>query len=189
MSENTADRTVQPIRPDSAFLSEVVDLCGEAVSSCYHCRKCTNGCPLAFAMDVLPNQVIRMVQLGLVDEVLRSKTIWVCASCQQCTTRCPNDIDIARVMDCLRQLCIQRGITPAEENVFKFHDAFLKSVRRHGRVFEAGMLAAYKMRTGNLLGESRLALGMLRRGKLKYLPERTQSRGRLRELFDDEAKE
>src|SRR3990172_4909871 len=92
------------VQPASDFLVDVEARSGQKVSACYQCRKCTNGCPLAFAMDVMPNQVMRMAQLGLGEELLGCKTIWICASCQTCTTRCPNDIDIAHLMDSLRQM-------------------------------------------------------------------------------------
>ncbi len=91
---------------------------------------------LAFAMDALPHQVVRMIQLGLRDEVLRSRAIWVCAGCQTCTTRCPNDVDLARLMDSLRQLGRGSGVPAADAKVSAFHEAFLDSIRRHGRVFE-----------------------------------------------------
>jgi heterodisulfide reductase subunit C len=74
------------IRPDSTLLETVEARSGESVSRCYQCRKCTNGCPLVFAMDWMPNQVMRAIQLGLEKEILASQTIWVCASCQTCTT-------------------------------------------------------------------------------------------------------
>lgn len=189
MSDQSTATATAPIRPDSAFLSVVERHSGESVSRCYHCRKCTNGCPLAIAMDVMPNEVMRMVQLGLEDEVLRSKTIWVCASCQTCTTRCPNDIDIAHLMDTLRQINRIRGVQPGEENVAKFHDAFLKSVRHHGRVFEAGMVAAYKLAAWDPFGDTGLALEMLKRGKLKFLPDRIKGRRQVRQMFDKSRKD
>lgn len=183
MSVQETEAASTAIRPDSAFLEIVEQQSGESVSRCFHCRKCTNGCPLAIAMDLMPNEVMRMVQLGLEDEVLGSKTIWLCASCQTCTTRCPNDIDIAHLMDTLRQLNRERGVTPGEENVVRFHDAFLKSVRRHGRVFEAGMVGAYKFSSRDFFGDTRLALEMLKRGKLKFLPSRIKGRREVREMF------
>jgi heterodisulfide reductase subunit C len=141
---------------------------------------------MAFAMDLMPNQVMRMVQLGLMDEVLRSKTIWICASCQTCTTRCPNDIDIAHVMDALRQLSRQNGTPPAEPDVVKFHDAFLDSVRRHGRVFELGMVGRFKLATMNLFGDTKVAIEMLKRGKMKFLPSNVKGKREVREMFNKE---
>ena len=139
---------------------------------------------MAFAMDVMPNQIMRMIQLGLEDEALRSRTIWICASCQTCTTRCPNDIDIAHLMDALRQLNRARGVPAAEENVVKFHNAFLKSVRRHGRVFEFGMVGAYKLAAKDFFGDTKAAWEMFKRGKLKFLPAKIKGAREVRELFD-----
>jgi len=171
------------VQPDAAFLAVVDAKSGESVSRCYHCRKCTNGCPLAYAMDVMPNQVMRMVQLGLDDEVLRSKTIWICASCQTCTTRCPNDIDIAHVMDTLRQISLEEGVPTGEPNVVKFHKAFLRSIRRHGRVFEFGMVGEYKLASMNLFGDTMLAWKMFKRGKLKFLPDGIKGKREVRKMF------
>ncbi len=173
------------IRPDEAFLAAVEARSGEPVSRCYQCRKCTNGCPVRFALDAMPNQVMRMIQLGLEDELLRSKTIWVCASCQTCTTRCPNDIDIAHVMDTLRQMSRASGVPAGEPDVARFHKAFLDSVRRHGRVSELEMIAFYKLAARDFfnVGDMKLAWEMFKRGKLKLLPENIRGKSEVREMF------
>jgi len=185
MSDVAVKSETEAIRPDSAFLAEVDAHGGKKVSLCYQCRKCTNGCPLAFAMDVMPNQVMRMVQLGLEAEVLRSNTIWVCASCQTCTTRCPNDIDIAHLMDTLRQLSRKAGVA-SEEKIVKFHDAFLHSIRRHGRVFELGMVGRYKLTSLDLLSGTKLGLELLKKGKLKFFPAPIKGKREVREMFQKE---
>lgn len=173
------------ISPQSDFLAAVEARGGKGVSRCYQCRKCTNGCPLAFAMDLKPNQVMRAVQLGLEEEVLGSKTVWVCAACQTCTTRCPNDIDIAHLMDVLRQLGRERGVAPAEPAVVKFHEAFLASIRRHGRVFELGMVARYKLASGDLFSDVGLAWEMFKRGKLGFVPHGIRSKGEVRCMYEE----
>ena len=83
---------------------------GENVYLCYQCVKCTAGCCLAEFFDLAPNQVMRAAQLGLDDTVLHAKTPWLCASCQTCTTRCPQGIDVARVMDFMVMEALARGI-------------------------------------------------------------------------------
>ena len=183
MNETTA------IRPAAGFLATVERLSGERVSRCYQCRKCTNGCPLSFAMDLLPNQVMRSVQLGLEDDVLRSQGIWVCASCQTCTTRCPNDIDIAHLMDTLRQMGRNSGVAAAEENIVHFHQAVLDSVRCHGRMFELGMVGRYKMASRDFFGGASLGLTMFRKGKLKLLPERIRGKREVRRMYSRKKKE
>ena len=171
------------VQPDPAFVADVNAQSGENVSLCYQCRKCTNGCPLTFLMDILPNRMMRSVQLGLRDEVLRSHTIWVCASCETCTTRCPNDIDVARVMDTLRRMALRAGIEPAEPDMVKFHRSFLDTVRIHGRVFEAEMIGRYKMRTGQFTKDMALGMEMFKKGKIKILPHRIKDKKAVREMF------
>jgi heterodisulfide reductase subunit C len=184
MSELPTTPESPPIRPGSAFLEKVENHSREKPSLCYQCRKCTSGCPLAFAMDLMPNQIMRAVQLGLEEEVLRSRTIWVCASCQTCTTRCPNDIDIAHLMDTLRQLSRQSDIPAAEQKITKFHQAFLDSVRRHGRVFELGMVGQYKLSSLDFFSGAKMGIEMIRKGKLKFLPSGIKAKRDVRAMFD-----
>lgn len=93
----------------SDFIADLEELSGEKVLSCYQCGKCSAGCPMADAMDLLPNQIIRLVQLGQKEEVLNSTTIWICASCFTCEARCPKGIDLAKLMEALRVLLLRSG--------------------------------------------------------------------------------
>ncbi len=89
------------------FKDRVVELSGENVDLCFQCGACSSGCPMTQEMDYLPSKIIRMVQLGL-EEALESKTIWVCTTCFNCEVRCPRGIDVANVMEALRQLVLRR---------------------------------------------------------------------------------
>ncbi|MBI4334134.1 MAG: 4Fe-4S dicluster domain-containing protein [Chloroflexi bacterium] len=172
------------IVPDPAFRRQVRDLNGEKVTACFQCEKCTNGCPVAFSMDIVPHKVMRSVILGLRDQVLKSETIWVCASCETCTTRCPNGIDIAHVMDTLRQISLREGKT-AQDNAPVFHSAFLSSVRGRGRVAETEMVARYTLKSqglGGLLKQAGMGLAMFKRGKIKILP-RFHSVSQVKKIF------
>ena len=91
------------------FIERIEELSGENVFACYQCGRCSAGCPVASEMDILPNQVIRLVQMGLQDEVVRSKTLFLCASCFTCQSRCPKGIDMARVMEAVRHLLDPKG--------------------------------------------------------------------------------
>ena len=81
---------------------------GQNLFACYQCGNCTAGCPVSFAMDLGPHQVIRYTLLGLESEVLASNTFWFCASCLQCTSRCPKGVDIARIIDALRVIILRK---------------------------------------------------------------------------------
>jgi len=88
----------------SDLVRKVEEMSGQDLMACYQCGKCSAGCPVAFAMDLLPSEVIRLVQLGQVEEVLHSATIWFCAACQACYARCPHGVDLTRIMEALREL-------------------------------------------------------------------------------------
>ena len=96
----------QKIRDD--FVRKVEELSGQKLLACYQCGKCSAGCPAAPEMDILPNQVIRYAQLGLKDELLAAKSVWVCASCYTCNVRCPKGIKIAEVMEAVRQVLLRK---------------------------------------------------------------------------------
>lgn len=180
--------TLGAVSPDPAFLRGVEEELGKKIASCFHCSKCSSGCPVAFAMDLQPNRVVRLVQMGLKDEVLRSSTIWLCPSCETCVTRCPNEVDIPGMMDVLRRIAVREKAPAADPAIPAFHAAFLSSVGKHGRVHDLGMLTAFKMKTrerGDAFKDAGLGWQMFKRGKLRLLPSkarRTQSiRAMLRE--------
>jgi heterodisulfide reductase subunit C2 len=168
---------------DTEFVREVERRSGTAVSACFQCHKCSTGCPIGPEMDFLSSQIMRLVHLGAEKEVLESRGIWLCASCEACTTRCPQGIDIAAVMDTLRMLAVERQAAVPDGHGKQFNRSFLKSVRNHGRVFEAGMLAFYKLRSGDLFSDVDKVPQMLLKGKLSFLPHRSGSAKQVREVF------
>jgi len=92
------------------FLDKVEALSGESIYACYQCGKCSAGCPSISEMDIPPAEIIRLVQLGQEKEVLNSKTIWTCASCFTCVTRCPKGVDLAKIMESLRQITLRKNV-------------------------------------------------------------------------------
>ncbi|MBM4274698.1 MAG: heterodisulfide reductase [Deltaproteobacteria bacterium] len=145
------------------------------VSACYQCRKCSGGCPLTFAMDLLPDRVIRLALLGQEDLVLNCRTIWVCSSCETCTTRCSNGIDIAAVMDWLKEEALKRGLTTPQPEVAAFQRLFLDNIRAGGgRLSETRLLGnftLFKLRRGFNFKEhwanAKLGYQLFKRGRLK----------------------
>jgi heterodisulfide reductase subunit C len=92
---------------NASFKAKIEELSGEQIDLCMQCGGCSSGCPLTDEMDLLPSTVIRYVQLGM-EEALESKTPWVCITCFNCEVRCPRGIDVANVMEALRQTLLRK---------------------------------------------------------------------------------
>ncbi len=86
----------------SDFVLGIEDISEQKILQCYQCGECSSGCPVAADMDVLPNTVIRLIQLGQEEAVMAAESPWVCASCYACSVRCPKDVRIAQVMEAVR---------------------------------------------------------------------------------------
>lgn len=153
------------------------------VHACYQCQKCSAGCPVVSFMDYKPHQVMQMVNLRMTERLLSCKTIWVCASCYTCSTRCPNDVNVAGVMDWLRQSAIQEKVVLAERQIAIFHKAFLDTISAYGRVHELTMIARYKMAARTYFDDMKLGWKMFVKGKLKLLPSRVKDRIQFAGLF------
>jgi heterodisulfide reductase subunit C len=94
----------------SDFVRKVEQISGQHLTSCNQCGKCSAGCPMTFSMDLLPNQIIRLAQLGIEEDISNSKTIWLCTSCLTCSVRCPRGVDLASVMEALRLITLRKNI-------------------------------------------------------------------------------
>jgi heterodisulfide reductase subunit C2 len=170
---------------DSGFGKQVAKESGVNISRCYQCLTCTLSCPLAFSMDYLPHQIVRMVQLDEKEKVLRSATIWACASCETCGSRCPNEINVPVVIDTLRHIAIRENVKPKKSVVPIFHKIFLSSVRRFGKSYELGMLLELKLRTMDIFSDLFLGMKMLLKGKLTFLPAKIQRLHEVDYLFNE----
>ncbi len=183
----------QKIRtPNYQFLEQIETAGPFQAGACYQCRKCTNGCPVTFAMDLLPDEVIRLVLLGQRETLLGCDTIWVCAACETCTTRCPNDVKIAELMDCLKEMAVQAGVPAPQPQILALHAAFLKNVKRWGRVFETTFLPEYFLRSGELLRkwqtgtlptDLKLSWQMTRKKRFPILPKTIKGKKEVRQIL------
>lgn len=152
---------------------------GENVFLCYQCKKCTAGCPVAPYFDLKPHQVLRACQFGQADLVLNARTISICAACETCSTRCPQGIDIARIMDVLEIMAAEQGIKSKAPTVPMFYKSANRGIDWFGRMWELGLMAELYIREffareldfAQLFKyDAPLAVKMLRKGKLKILP-------------------
>ena len=178
--------------PDFSFLERTEASGPFNAAECFQCRKCTNGCPASFEMDLFPDQIIRLAVLGQRDEILQSKTIWVCASCETCTTRCPNGVRIAELMDYFKEAAVRAGVAAALPRVAGFHQAFLENIGRRGRVFEGSLLPAWWRKTGQMfrrvwtgefINDLKQAIGLLRRKRLSLVPGKIKGKSKVKAIL------
>jgi heterodisulfide reductase subunit C len=177
----------QSISKNVDFTQQIGEESGQPVQHCYQCGKCTAGCPVAFAMDYTPNQVIRMVQLGMKDELLKSNTIWICSSCSTCTTRCPCNVEIANVMAALRIMAGKSGTAPAgkAKYVEVMYNALLGTVEKFGRTYEVGLVLQNNLKSGKLFNNANMGMPMLQKGKLNLLPSKVKGAAEVARIFSE----
>lgn len=174
---------------DPAFTKEVERRSGQDISTCYQCGNCTAGCPAGFVYDRQVNQVMRAVQLGLKEQALGCNSIWFCLSCSMCSLRCPNEIDVAAVMETLRHMAREEGHVTVPR-VEKFWFSFLDTVRAFGRTYEVGTMALFMMRSLRLNTDLDLAPSALKLHKLPFIPHMTTAAtGRIIERYKKRARE
>ncbi len=165
---------------------------GTSVERCYQCGKCTAGCPVADQMDMMPNQIVRLAQLGEMDRAVHCMAIWSCVSCQTCTARCPQEVDCAGVLDIVRQAAAEEGAIPPErQRIYLFQKAFLDNVRKYGRVNEVELIRQFK--TGAflkdfdvplLMKDATLAPKLMQRGKFHFRGEKVKDRAVVGRIFE-----
>lgn len=173
-------------------LQNIESLAHTHLADCYQCGKCTAGCPVSSRMDLMPNQLLRQVQLGLIDRAMRSEALWQCVSCQTCSTRCPKQVDCAGVMDALRQLAVENNAeAPGQRRTTIFQKAFLGSVRRNGRVSEVELIGEFKTRAflkelniPFLMKDALLAPQLIKRGKFHLVGEKVHDRAVVERIFE-----
>jgi heterodisulfide reductase subunit B len=163
---------------------QIQGVSGENANLCFQCKQCTSGCPVVEHFDLAPHRLMRAIQLGQTDAVLNSKTIWLCAGCEACSTRCPQGINTPRIVDALRIMAAREGVKPAVLPIPMFYSAAMHGIKLFGRMYEAGLMGELYLRMA-LAGQFDygaffrhdlpLALKMLRHGKLTPLPPLNRS--------------
>lgn len=168
---------------DADFIKRVEEASGQQVSKCYQCGNCSASCNYTYVYDYPVNQIMRLIQLGQKEIVLKSRSLWLCASCQACTTRCPCNIEVAHVMESLRIMSREEKMVSLKD-IQLFYDEFLRSVKTFGRVFETGLLPVFNMKAKRPFGDMDLAPLVLKKGKLHLLPSRIKGRKEVAGIFD-----
>ena len=168
---------------DRSFLELVEGATQIAVSECYQCFRCTNGCPAAREMDIVPHKVIGSVIAGERSRVLSSAALWACLQCAACSIRCPNGIAVARIFAFLRRLSVESGLA-ANNDIHDLDTLMIESVARHGRIYELSTVLRYRLSRGKYLAGSRAGIGMMKKRRMGLFPHNAADRKGVRSIIE-----
>jgi len=149
---------------------------------CYQCGKCTAGCPLTNFYEYKPHQITELIKLDRIDSIFDSNSIYLCLSCEICSNRCPQEINIAAIMNYLRNKSLQIG-KPRIPIMSKFYKLFLKTVGRFGRSYEPALFLGLNLISGKLFNDLDIAFSILKKGKIKFLPEFIKGRKKMAKII------
>lgn len=135
-------------------------------------------------MDIKPNEMIRLMQLGKTEKLITSKSIWLCTGCNTCLEKCPNNIQIPSLIVELRRKAFENQNAAVDEDMTTFYKAFQESVYQHGRVHELDLILAHKKQTKKYKQDLRLGVDMLFKGKLKLTPPSNGNIEEIRKIFE-----
>jgi len=147
---------------------------GEKIFSCLQCGTCGSACPVSVYMDYTPRRLIGMVREGFKQEVVTSFAIWLCASCYECTVRCPAGIKVTDVMYALKRIAIREGIYPRHFPVPVLAKEFIEMLKGTGRNNEFWLVLKVLLKTApmKLLTMWPLGLRLWQRGRMCLLLNR-----------------
>ncbi len=157
----------------------------ENIQACMQCGTCSGSCANSFAMDLTPRQVWRLVQLGEMDEIFKSKTFYLCSACYYCTLRCPRGLPLTEMMSALKRLAAARGIQRYKQSS-NFYRTFMDTVKRYGRVREMEFINRYFLSMKNPffpLGFMSVGMKLMKKGKIPLEVPKFFGEGRFDRLF------
>ncbi|MDR1246392.1 MAG: 4Fe-4S dicluster domain-containing protein [Clostridiales Family XIII bacterium] len=149
---------------------------------CYQCGKCTGGCPMARAMDLKPRGVMRCAQIGSLERILKSNTIWLCTGCHTCVERCPHDVDLPALMEEARYLASDMGYERRDSKVL--NEVFIANLKMFGRNHEMLLAGLYNMIAFKPLQDMSSVPHMLKHGLIEIKPHETQKSESIKKMIE-----
>lgn len=130
---------------DQEILRRMMDKADVRQHDCYQCGKCSGGCPMADAMDLKPRGVMRCAQIGSLERIVNSNTIWLCSGCHACVDRCPHDVNVPALIEEARYEASRRGIKRHDSDVL--NKVFVANLKMFGRSHEMILAGLYNVLT------------------------------------------
>jgi heterodisulfide reductase subunit C len=156
-----------------AFLDQVKAIpAGERIRRCIQCGTCTGSCPVSYAMDISPRQLIALFRAGELETIMK-----LCASCYACTTRCPSGIKITDIIYALKRTVMEKRYHSKAHQVQILANLFIENLLSYGRLHEGTLIRKYYMKTGfwKLFGYVPLVIRMIQTKRLAFFPTRIKA--------------
>lgn len=182
-----------------SLLEEVTKRSGQNLLSCYQCRRCAAGCPVGDETETMtPDRLIRTITLGDREKALNNLLVWKCVACYTCGSRCPNNIQTARINETLKEMAREAHLEPLLPRVASFHHAFMKSASHFGRLNELEFMGLYELdkakselKTGDgwkavvraIRDNARLGISMLKKKRLHFGLHRIKNLAEIKRLY------
>ncbi len=160
------------------FLDQVACIpAGDRIQRCIQCGTCTGSCPVSYAMDISPRQLIALFRAGEMEQIMKSRTIWICASCYSCTTRCPSGIKITDTIYALKRTAMEKNMKCQAPQVQTLANLFTQNLMKYGRLHEGTLIRKYYMKTGMMKFLDLIPLGkkMWKTKRIAVLPKRIKA--------------
>jgi ferredoxin len=93
-------------RVSTDLLPEIKQYGAISPEACFNCGNCTAICPLTTSEYPFPRRTIRLIQMGMRDQLLHSSDPWLCYFCGDCSITCPKGAEPAETMMAARRWLI-----------------------------------------------------------------------------------
>lgn len=168
------------------FLEQVNDIpAGERIKRCIQCGTCTGSCPVSYAMDISPRELIALFRAGEMERIMKSRTIWICASCYACTTRCPAGIKITDTIYALKRTAMEKEMESIAPQVQILASLFVKNLMSYGRLHEGTLIRKYYMKVnpGKFMSLIPLGKKMWKTKRIAIMPTKIKARESLSRII------
>ena len=159
---------------------------GDKIQNCIQCGTCTGTCPVSYMMDITPRETVALFRAGHLEDILHSRTIWICASCYSCRVRCPSGILVTDLMYALKRLAMSKKIYPPKFPVYALSRTFISILYKYGRNYELGLAIMYFLKTDIKKMFTNISFGfnMIKKNRISLRPHSIQKISEVRKIID-----
>lgn len=182
------EKAIVPENEDTEFRDHVLKTHGgEKIPTCMQCGICAGSCPVSHEMDYTPREIVRMIQLGLKEEILKCNTIWICTTCFSCSVRCPRGIRPTELMETLKPIAIAEGVN---NDYSRFDKVFSEIIKKTGRASEFLLISKFSVSSFERIKESikqaPFGLNLVKKGKFPLTIDKMEDNSELKAIFNIE---